>query len=323
MMLCRLSGRAVLTLSGTDSFAFLQGLISNDLSLLKSNKNGLLGSVFIGSDGRIQSDGLICRNGESYIIETGAGNLKTLNQLLRRRKLAAKVDYRVEEDCNVYGYIPRGVFNRVSPNADDTTPIHDAQKPSLEYASDIPFLNRTYAFGGPICGVKDYTAIYRLHLALNGFGLTLANQLKDLKVLPQDLALHKIGFISKNKGCYVGQEIMNRVFNRTLAHKYQLNYLIRCDQIEATETESESDIHLVNTAISRVLTQLYGTNKTAKTIRRLVNRDAVECPAVVEETNVVPIVYYKTGFGLALVAQRRRTKDMVVVSGSQHVCLPV
>ncbi|KAK1940398.1 hypothetical protein X943_003982 [Babesia divergens] len=322
-MLSRLSGRSVLALSGSDSFTFLQGLISNDLTRLNNTKNMLLKCVFLGSDGRIQADGLITRQADYYTVETGRGNLECLLTLLKRRKLSSKVEYKVIEDCSVYCKVPNWLLSNSRPGEAEEKPPNDPLDSTPEFTCDMPLLSRRYAVSSGLQEVKDYSSTHRLYLALNGFGVTLIDELKPLKVLPQDLSLHKLGFISNNKGCYVGQEIMNRLLNRTLTHKYNLNYIIRGEHLEKETKDSIKEVPVNDIAIGRVLVERVGELSAMNILRRVITHDVREVAHVDAESKVVPIVYYSTGFGLALLPQRGPVRNIVLVDGEKHMCYPV
>ncbi|ORM40452.1 putative transferase [Babesia sp. Xinjiang] len=322
MILGRLSGRAVLTLAGQDTFTFLQGLTTSDISVLNKSNNKLLGTLFLGSDGRILSDGLLCRHGDKFLVETGVGNVDNLSKLFLLRKVAAKIDYRVDPTCFVYGYVPRGL-SFLLPAGADMTPVGNRAPKSSDYISNIALLNRRYTFNGPTDGVQDLTEVYRLHLALNGFGLPLVKEIKGLKILPQDMLLHKVGFVSHNKGCYVGQEIMNRVLNGTLTHKYKMRYVIRRDHVDAREDEAVQSPYFVACVLYRTLADQFGDAKAASIISNLVNGDVKENPNAEFDSSVVRVIYYSTGFGLALIPQRRTENRDVLIDGQEHVCLPV
>ncbi|GBE61374.1 aminomethyltransferase, putative [Babesia ovata] len=323
MILGRLGGRAIFSFWGTDSFTFLQGLTTNDISLLDNAKKRLIGCVFLGSDGRIQADGLVHRRENGYMVEIGTGNLEAFTKLVRRRKLAAKVEYRLEQESIVYGYTPRKIVRRVSPTEPEATQPTDASLHVTQYTADLHLLNRKYAFNEPISEAPDLTMPHRLHLALNGFGLTLVKDLSSLKILPQDLALHKMGFIAKNKGCYVGQEIMNRILNKTLMHKYQLHFLLRRDHIDAPLDESSSESFCTDATFYRTLDRHFGGPKAASILHRVVNQETTEQPMATTDAKIIPLVYYSTGFGLGLIPQRSMSKNNFIINELEHISLSV
>ncbi|CDR95445.1 hypothetical protein, conserved [Babesia bigemina] len=323
MILGRLSGRALFSFSGTDSSAFLQGLMTNDILLLDNAKKRLIACVFLGSDGRIQADGLVHRREHEYMVEIGTGNVETFTTLLKRRKLAAKVDYRQEQDGVVYGYTPREIVRRVSPATSETLHPTDVNLHVTQCTADLHLLNRQYTFNGLMHETPDLTMPHRLYLALNGFGLTLVKNLSSLKILPQDLALHKMGFIAKNKGCYVGQEIMNRIMNKTLMHKYRLHFILRRDHVDEPLDGHKNEAFCTDSAFYRTLSRNIGGLKATSILHRVVNEETTEQQIVTTDSKCIPLVYYSTGFGLALVPQRNMSKDTVIINDLEHVCLSV
>ncbi|GFE55687.1 long-chain fatty acid ligase, putative [Babesia ovis] len=327
MVLGRLVGRALFTLSGPDSFTFLQGLTSSDISVLNKCNSKLLGTLFLGSDGRILSEGLLCRHGDMYLVETGTGNLDTLSNIFKRRKVSSKIEYKLEPNYAVYGYTPRELLLSVTDGLQTAVANESHQAP--DFTSDLPLLSRKYSFDGPINGVHDLTAVHRLHLALNGLGLTLVNELKCLKILPQDMSLHKMGFVSQNKGCYVGQEIMNRVFNGTLTHKYQMKYILHRDHFDIPPKVDPMSPYFTTTTFYRTLTNHFGGAQAGSIITNLVRVSTKEVAHVELEAKVLPVIYYSTGFGLALVPRRGFDKPTIgynplkqVFTSLVHFCLP-
>ncbi|KAK1442956.1 hypothetical protein BgAZ_304740 [Babesia gibsoni] len=318
MILTPLAGRSLLSVSGSDSFRFLQGLVSNDMSLLNGKAKQLLKSVFLGSDGRVQGDALISSTEGGYMIETGSDNLECLLSLLQRRKLGSSVENNVIDDVYVYGKVPLWLIDKLKVGATPGKTATKNQTYATEYACETPFLSRVYS--REAFDVADFSAAYRLYMALNGFGLALAKQLKPLKVVPQDMRLHSMGFISQNKGCYVGQEVMNRIINRTLSHKYRLKYVIRCDHTEAPPSDRNFDDEpsYPEIGLTKTLMQNVGDKTVNAIINGLIRPGVEEIPSVTADDGVVPIVYYSTGFGLALCPQRGTTKEHIIVNGERH-----
>lgn len=312
--------RKLLSVTGQDSFRFLQGLISSDLSLLESSPKSLLKALFLGSDGRIHSDGLISKRGNAYFVETGTGSISALTELLKRRKLGSRVDYSVVEDQHVYGKVPIWLLKILRDNVANAEEAKAHQSAYEEYACDTSLLGRAYSKSNQAEITTDFSAEHRLYLALNGFALTLVKDLRWLKALPQDMKLHQMGFVSSNKGCYVGQEIMNRILNRTLMHKYRLKYLIGTNHLDHTTSDNADLVpEIQELGLTRSIAKAVGIPEAANIVNKILTQGTEELHQVVAENKAVPIVYYKQGFGLALCLQRGDDNRNVVIDGMEHL----
>nr|PVC50109.1 long-chain-fatty-acid--CoA ligase 5 [Theileria orientalis] len=74
------------------------------------------------------------------------------------------------------------------------------------------------------------------------------------KVMLFDLNLDKFNYINHNKGCYVGQETVNRILNKILINKYRMYLLINKEGID--DTTSDTNISGTGSSVMEELSEL-------------------------------------------------------------------
>ncbi|EDO05249.1 Aminomethyltransferase folate-binding domain family protein [Babesia bovis T2Bo] len=322
-MICgRLRNRGLLTLSGKDSLSFLQGLTSTDVSSLTKNIKKIFPTLFLGSDGRILSDGLLSRDGERILLETASGNIPTLSNLIARRKVSAKVDYSIEKNYSVNAYIPKELLHLIRNGPQGDTVSNTSLQPP-DYECDMPILARKYIAYDATNQYRDITEPYRLYLTLNGFALPLPKEVKTLKLLPQDMFLHRMGLVAQNKGCYVGQEIMNRVMIGTLTHKYHMNFVIRRDHFENCRIAQKIPSFLETTKLYRILAEKYGAHDAHSIMCQILNEVTEETPNEEVQSKHPVVIYYTNGLGLVLIPRRGSEGNAVLINGQDHKAFPL
>jgi folate-binding Fe-S cluster repair protein YgfZ len=179
MKIALLPDRAVLEISGEDRVAFLQGLISNDVT--KALANQALWAALLTPQGKWLADFFVIATGDLLLLDVEAAQLAMLIQRLSRFRLRAKVALRdASADWRVHaawgeGAPPEGLAAR------------DPRLPEAGWRVLAPATLPTNA------SAEDYAA-HRLALGLpdgsNG--------------------------ISWTKGCYMGQELTARTRYRGL-----------------------------------------------------------------------------------------------------------
>lgn len=173
--------RGRITVSGIDSFKFLQNIVTNDLSKI-GDASGLH-ACLLTAQGKYLHDFYIFKNGEDFIIDCEGGN--RLADLLRRLtfyKLRAKISFDTKDDQGIYILLPEN--------------IRVLQKPDR--------------------AEKDYSIWNEWRI--KNF---IANGSRDAEIEKSTLAeLNMEDAIDYNKGCYVGQELTARIHHRGLSKKH-------------------------------------------------------------------------------------------------------
>ena len=217
--ICQLNNRSLIKVSGTDSKSFLQGLISNDISLV--NSNNMIFSGMFNPQGKFFCDFFIFQPGknnkENLYIDCNISQTQEIIKKFNMYKLRANVKIRdVSENFSFFSYLEQF----------DNSKFFEGDKKnilSLCYVRKDPRLselgNRIYV---PKNLEKDFNKQFKNHFNNDLYeqiriGLGVPDGIKDIspdKDFPLDYGYDRLNAISFSKGCYVGQEITARTHNR-------------------------------------------------------------------------------------------------------------
>lgn len=189
----RLPERAFIEVTGEDRTEFLQGLITQDVTLL-SVQNPLLYGALLTPQGKYLFDFFLWHESDAILIETDASRRDELSATLSKYKLRKKVAL-TARDGDVYQILdgdegvadPRhaslGKRSLTQPQGDEA-PLDEWTKKRLEH--DVPEAWKDLRIGlsSPFEGNIDL---------LNG--------------------------IAFDKGCYMGQELVSRIHHRGLVKR--------------------------------------------------------------------------------------------------------
>lgn len=184
-----LADRAVLRLTGTDRFTFLQGLVTNDVAPLGEGQ-----AVFAGlltPQGKIIADFFLLPEGDAILIDSPAAQADAIAGRLALYRLRAAIaiaptDLAVivaDEGGHRDPRHPELGVRRAVPPA-DVPPARDAAYHARRIALAVPQGGRDYAYGDAFPHEAGYDG------------------------------LHGVSF---TKGCYTGQEIVARMQHRGTA----------------------------------------------------------------------------------------------------------
>jgi folate-binding protein YgfZ len=191
-----LPGRAVVRVAGEDRVAFLQGLVSNDVTALKPGE--LMYSCLLTAQGKFLHDFFMSAEGDAILLECEGGTrAQDLAKRLNFYKLRSKIAVSAEDNVPVYAILPPA-------GGAPADPRHSG----LGLRS----------FVKPQGDEKPFAHWDRLRITLN-----IPDGSRDMKV--EDSSLIECGVdmlngISFTKGCYVGQELTARMKHRGLAKKH-------------------------------------------------------------------------------------------------------
>ena len=99
MNIALLPDRAVLEISGEDRLAFLQGLISNDVTKVRADQ--AIWAALLTPQGKWLADFFLIATGDVLLLDVEAGQLAMLAQRLGRFRLRAKVALAREEASGI------------------------------------------------------------------------------------------------------------------------------------------------------------------------------------------------------------------------------
>ena len=233
--------RAILHITGKDAFAFLQGLITNDMAKTALGSHGsLIYTALLSPQGKYLFDFFVLEDrgdylGAGYLIDIDAECADGFCQRLTMYKLRADVQIEKTE-----GWVGRGLGDKTG----DATVHPDPRHGSLGW--------RSYHFDAPPpssdteCDT-DWNALYVRHLIPK----------TGVELIPNETYILEAGFERLNgvdfqKGCYVGQEVTARMKHKTTLRKGLAR--VRLDGVVAIGT----DIMAGGKSVGKVLSQADG-----------------------------------------------------------------
>ncbi len=187
--------RGLIAVWGKEAVQFLDGLISNNVKTLEDG--GQMLAAFTNAQGRLLAVVRLLRDGDRFLIETEEATREKVYQNLFRFTFAG--DFFVEDLSDQYRYFE----------------IFGSEPPAL--VGGLTFVNKTspgyFAPRGESLP-KDFIEIpdevYETLRIENGTP-KYGTDMDETTIVPE---LGLDGLISYNKGCYIGQEIIARIYFR-------------------------------------------------------------------------------------------------------------
>jgi folate-binding protein YgfZ len=226
--LLRLADRAFLRISASDRDRWLNGMATNHVAALADTQGCY--NFFLNAQGKIQGDAYIFRDGDSFLLETAASQQEALYQHLDHFIIMDDVELApaLEGQTGLLVIGPEAPKHLAALGLPAPQPLHLARSGgTLIIAAYAPTVPRYEIFATPetitelesnllAAGVPAVApaAIEALRI-LEGtphYGVDIRD--RDLpQETGQDRALHF------NKGCYLGQEIVERIRSRGAVHR--------------------------------------------------------------------------------------------------------
>ncbi|SJK86707.1 Putative transferase CAF17 mitochondrial [Babesia microti strain RI] len=233
-IVCKIPNRSYIRLNGSDTEHFLQGITTNNLTKLIqetpiANKYPAISSLFLTPHGKIVADCFIIKMQSGYLIDVGNRSYQDLIDLFKRRKLSSNVSI-TPIIRNIYQFLPP-LIATTSPNEQKITTTNDLfPQISNEYYQDPRHWKlglRILSQNDDIQGIERENYDFENH---NFYKILLRylELIEDVgyaygkRLVPQDINLDNELYISRTKGCYTGQEIVNKLRNGILFPRYQL-----------------------------------------------------------------------------------------------------
>jgi tRNA-modifying protein YgfZ len=205
--LALLPDRGIVSVSGEDAAAFLDNLITNDLDALRSQPS--LFAALLSPQGKILFEFLIVRHQDGYLLETQRDRATDLVKRLSMYKLRAKVT--INDLSSNYAVI--AAWRGVPPVSPLYTVFPDPRlgvigwrllmAPSMAEKLE-PELEPVWAYHA-----------HRIALGVPEGG-------KDYPLgdtFPHEANYDRLAAVSFSKGCYVGQEVVARMENKTVVRR--------------------------------------------------------------------------------------------------------
>ena len=211
--------RGIILIEGKDRFKFIQGIISNDIELLR--KKPSIYSSLLTPQGKFQYDFFISNFKEKFYLECDISEQEELISKFMMFKLRLDVKVSINYDYNI-------ILSKKKLNFSerDSSSIFSFYDPRF----DNSFFSRTYANSNFLTEIKKkYVEInenryqtLRLNNCIPDFSID-ATKAKSLLL---EMRFDELNGISWTKGCYMGQEITARMKHRNIVKKKIFKVLI-------------------------------------------------------------------------------------------------
>ena len=208
--LALLPDRGVVSVTGEDAHKLLQGVISNDMDLLRSQP--AIHAALLTPQGKILADFFVVRSVAGYLLEIARDKAAELARRLNLYKLRAKVEMRDVSD----GYQVLAAWNCAEPDsrlAAGAVAFPDPRLAQLGWRI-LAQAKLASTASGAEAAASDYHA-HRVALGVPEGG-------KDYPLgdaFPHEADLDQLNGVSFTKGCFVGQEVVSRMQNRATVRK--------------------------------------------------------------------------------------------------------
>ncbi|MBN9353025.1 MAG: folate-binding protein YgfZ [Hyphomicrobium denitrificans] len=235
--IARLTDRGVVRIDGADSEKLLQSLVTNEIEGLNAGEARFAG--LLSPQGKILFDFFIVRTETGYLLDVAAAKAADLVKRLTMYKLRADVTIAdASPDFAVYAVWDDGAAALTATRA--CVHFNDPRHPAMGVRWLMQSPPPADAQVVELAHI-DYDAL-RVRLGVPEAG-------KDFEfgdAYPHEADYDLFNGVSFTKGCYVGQEIVARMQNKTVVRK-------RVVKISATAPLiSGAEIHLGDIAIGRV-----------------------------------------------------------------------
>jgi folate-binding protein YgfZ len=199
-----LSARTKLRVTGADRLRYLNGQISNDLR--KATENWALHACVLTAKGKINAEVFIVREGESFLIDSGAE---------MREQLAARLErYVIADDVLIEDVTEQfALLHLIGDATDDVlagsravesdrygVPGMDLWTDAAKHDLVLQSLRARFSF----CSADEEEAL-RIERGIPRWGHELTEE-----IIPTEANLES-STIDYAKGCYIGQEVISRI----------------------------------------------------------------------------------------------------------------
>jgi folate-binding protein YgfZ len=223
-----LHDRAFLRITGSDATRWLNGMVTNSIQSLAPGEGNY--NFLLNAQGRIQGDCTIYRDGDEFLLETSTSQVESIQQHLDRFIIMDDVElspaYTEKQGLLLIGAKAPAILAASGLPALD--PLHlDQTKSLLLLTPSVGSVPRYELWADPVvtlslrhsilsAGATEVPATTLEQLRLIEATPRFSQDIRD-RDLPQETAqAHALHF---NKGCYLGQEIVERIRSRGQVHR--------------------------------------------------------------------------------------------------------
>jgi folate-binding protein YgfZ len=241
-MIAPLHNRGIISVTGADAAKLLQGLITNDMDAL-SHDGAAIHTGLLSPQGKILFDFFLVQTPTGFLIDVTKDKAADLVKRLTMYKLRADVVLR-DVSANYAVYAQWGPALALPSEMPSSISVTDPRAPAMgqRILMDVASAAKTEAATTGAAGSEDAYHAHRIALGIPEGG-------KDYDfgdAYPHEAGFDWFGGVSFTKGCYVGQEVVARMHNKTVVRK-------RVVKIAAAEPiSSGADILLGEAPIGRI-----------------------------------------------------------------------
>jgi folate-binding protein YgfZ len=208
-----LPDRGVVTVTGADAEKLLQGVITNDMSVLASQP--ALHAGLLSPQGKILFDFFVVKTPEGFCLETARESTGALADRLRAYKLRADAEI---ADASADYSVAAAWGGPYAPQGRGKKPVYfaDPRLPEMGFR-ELMTMRSDWALAGESA---DSATADEYHAHRIARGVPEAG--KDFPLgdtYPHEALYDQLNGVSFAKGCYVGQEVVSRMQHRATARK--------------------------------------------------------------------------------------------------------
>ncbi|NSM56124.1 folate-binding protein YgfZ [Wolbachia endosymbiont of Atemnus politus] len=191
-----LPSRSVIVLYGPDTKDFLQGIITNDINKLDSQK--AIYSLLLSPQGKYLYDFFLTEHGKYILLECENMYLQQIIEKLDLLKTYLKVKIKDVSALYRVGVL----FNTKSTECNESQVIFQDPRHKL---LGMRIIHKD-EIKQPVGNFTQYEKVRIQNLVPDG-----AKDMVQNSSFPLQFLIDKVNGISLNKGCYIGQEVVNRM----------------------------------------------------------------------------------------------------------------
>ncbi len=201
--------RAVLAITGEERSHFLQGIITQDIHLLRDGRG--LFAALLSPQGKILHDFFLLQHGDSILLDCDASHKDALIKRLTMYKLRAKVTISDASDQWRVAYRTRATHAAVGHVTDKRTCLVMTDPRAAELGERL-YLTAEADEAKNTVSVEEY----HLHRMKLGVPDGARDVVDDVAL---DAGYDALGAVSFTKGCFVGQEVTARMHYKNIARR--------------------------------------------------------------------------------------------------------
>lgn len=243
---------------GREAAAFLQGLITNDMSHLEDGATSMY-AMLLNTQGRVIYDTVVYkRNSNIFLLECESEKAVQLVRHLKMYKVRRKLNIdRVDEDYNVWCVFdpqlnmkdithvdveslymnPKAESEVALPLTGATDDIVVTRDPRMKYLGHRLVVPSSASVEDFVSGVQYSEGGFRNLRYRLGVGEGVS-ELPPTKCLPLEANLDYLHGVSFHKGCYIGQELTARTFHTGVIRKRYMPLVFPSDSQEPVAVDA-------------------------------------------------------------------------------------